>query len=98
MIKRALLVTLLAVTSLAATSGASQAYPPGYNTNPITMVIHDVPKSYWDAVDRCTRDDSVGERVRCIRSLPYDPSTACLRVQVWYVDETFKTTHNNCGY
>jgi hypothetical protein len=98
MIKRALLAIVLIATSVVAASGVADAYPPGYNTNPITVVTHDIPRTYWDAVDRCTRNNSVAERSRCIGATPYDTSTYCLRVEIWYVDGTVLTTRNDCGY
>jgi hypothetical protein len=98
MIKLTILGVVFAVTAIVGASGVGDAYPPGYNTNPITVVTHDIPKAYWDSVDRCTRDRSNAERSRCIGSLPYDTSTHCLRVEIWYVDGTVLTTRNDCGY
>lgn len=98
MIKRTILAVVLAVTSIVVTSGVADAYPPGYNTNPITVVTRDIPRAYWDAVDRCTHDASVAERSRCIGATPYDPATYCLRVEIWYVDGRVQTTRNDCGY
>jgi hypothetical protein len=101
MIKRAMLAVVLAATGFVAPSGVADAHSPASDGHPTVVVIHDIPKSYWDAIDRCTNDGSVAERVRCIGSHPYDTDRDpwCLRVQLmYYPSDRVETTRNDCGY
>jgi len=101
MIKRVLLAVVLAATGIVAGSSVADAHAPALDDHPTTVVIHDIPKAYWDAIDRCTNDDSVAERVRCIGAHPYDTSrdSWCLRIQLmYYPGDRIVTTRNDCGY
>jgi hypothetical protein len=99
MIKRAMLAVVLAATAFITPFGVADAHSPALDTTPTTVVIHDIPKAYWDAVNRCTRDDSVAERSRCIGVTPWNPDVWCLRVQLmYYPGDRVETTRNDCGY
>jgi hypothetical protein len=99
MIKRALLAVVLAATGVITGSGMADAHSPVSDGHPTVVTIHDIPKAYWDAVDRCTNDGSVNERIRCIRMTPWNPDVWCLRVQLmYYPGNRIETTRNDCGY
>lgn len=102
MIKRALLTTVLTATALVVGSASADSSTPALNDHPTTVIVHDIPKAYWDAVRRCTRDNgaSLAEWQRCVGSMPYDTTTSpyCTRVQLMAADGTVTTIRDDCGY